>query len=155
MIEFIHRSTSTYQNTMNLPPGLLSPFTMNYPSFVSPFSRPGFGILNDNASFAQEGTLQYEAEQSIYLNKHQYQQPHAHNPEGFFNASITDSSPYGPTDQSVYVKDVTHPGSDTRNEALFRLPASPEPTQMVMQDGDRGSQLSATQSSHTRSQYPV
>ncbi|MBW0506705.1 hypothetical protein O181_046420 [Austropuccinia psidii MF-1] len=114
---------------------------MNYPSFVSPFSRPGFGILNDNASFTQEGMLQYEAEQSIYLNGHQYHQPHAHNPEGFFDASITDSSPYGPTDQSVYVKDVTHPGSDTRNESLFRLPASPEMTQTIMQDGDRRSQL--------------
>ncbi|MBW0578636.1 hypothetical protein O181_118351 [Austropuccinia psidii MF-1] len=104
MIEFIHRSKAR-----NLPPyfftssfpGFLSPFTMNYPSFVSPFSRPGFGILNDNASFAQEGQLQYEAEQSIYMNENQYQQPHAHNPEGFFDASITDSSPYRPTDQSV------------------------------------------------------
>ncbi|MBW0514033.1 hypothetical protein O181_053748 [Austropuccinia psidii MF-1] len=121
---------------------------MNYPSFVSPFSRPGFGILNNNASFSQEGTLQYEAEQSIYLNENQYHQPHAHNPEGFFDASITDLSPYGPTEQSVYVKDVTHPGSNTRNEALFQLPASPEPTQTIMQDGDCGSQLSATQSPH-------
>ncbi|MBW0474387.1 hypothetical protein O181_014102 [Austropuccinia psidii MF-1] len=96
---------------------------MKYPSFVSPFSQPGFGILNDNASFAQEGTLQYESEQSIYLNEHQYQQPHAHNPEDFFNASITDLSPYGPTDQSVYIKD----------------------------DGDCCSQLLATQSSHVSS----
>ncbi|MBW0473422.1 hypothetical protein O181_013137 [Austropuccinia psidii MF-1] len=124
---------------------------MNYPSFVSPFSWPGFGILNDNASFAQEGTLQYEAEQSIYLNEHQYQQPHAHNPEGFFDASITDLSPYRPTDQSVYVKDVTHPGRNTRNEALFWLPMSPELTQKIIQDGDCGSQLSATQSSHVSS----
>ncbi|MBW0567445.1 hypothetical protein O181_107160 [Austropuccinia psidii MF-1] len=124
---------------------------MIYPSFVSPFSWPGFRILNDNASFAQEGTLQYEAEQSIYMNKHQYQQPHAHNLEGFFNASITDSSPYRPTDQSVYIKDVTHPGSNTRNEALFWLPVSPEPTQIILQDGDHCSQLLATQSSHVSS----
>ncbi|MBW0510390.1 hypothetical protein O181_050105 [Austropuccinia psidii MF-1] len=124
---------------------------MNYPSFVSPFSQPGFGILNDNASFAQEGTLQYEAEKSIYMNEHQYQQPHSHNPEGFFDASITDSSPYRPTDQSVCIKDVTHPGSNTRNEALFQLPVSPEPTQTNLQDGDCCSQWLATHSSHVSS----
>ncbi|MBW0502368.1 hypothetical protein O181_042083 [Austropuccinia psidii MF-1] len=85
------------------------------------------------------------------MNEHQYQQPHAHNHEGFFDASITDSSPYGPTDQSVCVKDVTHPGSNTRNEALFRFPVSPEPTQTILQDGDRCSQLLVTHSSHLSS----
>ncbi|MBW0527021.1 hypothetical protein O181_066736 [Austropuccinia psidii MF-1] len=124
---------------------------MNYPSFVSPFSWPGFRILNYNASFAQEGQHQYEAEQSIYMRKHQYQQPHAHNPEGFCNASITDSSPYVPTDQSVYIKEVTHPGSHTRTEALFWLPVSPEPTRTILQDEDCCSQFSATQSSHVSS----
>ncbi|MBW0512838.1 hypothetical protein O181_052553 [Austropuccinia psidii MF-1] len=132
-------------------PGFLSPFTMNYPSFVSPFSCLGFGILNDNASFAQEGQLHYEAEKSIYMNEHQYKQSHAHNPEGFFDASINDSSPYGPTDQSVYVKEVTHPGSNTRTEALFWLPVSPEPAQTILQDADCCSQMLETQSSHVSS----
>ncbi|MBW0573078.1 hypothetical protein O181_112793, partial [Austropuccinia psidii MF-1] len=85
------------------------------------------------------------------MNENQYQQPHSHNPEGFFDASITDSSPYGPTDKSVYVKEVTHPGSNTRTDTLFRLPVSPEPAQMILQDADHCSQLLATQSSHVSS----
>ncbi|MBW0514156.1 hypothetical protein O181_053871 [Austropuccinia psidii MF-1] len=85
------------------------------------------------------------------MNKHQYQQPHSHNPEGFCDASITDSFPYRPTDQTVYVKDVPHPVSHTRTEALFRLPVSPEPTQTILQDADCCSQLLANQSSHVSS----
>ncbi|MBW0472770.1 hypothetical protein O181_012485 [Austropuccinia psidii MF-1] len=85
------------------------------------------------------------------MNEHQYHQPHAHNPEGFCYASITDSSPYGPTDQSVYVKEVPHPGSHTRTEAIFWLPVSPEPTKTILKDADCFSKLLATQLSHLSS----
>ncbi|MBW0572957.1 hypothetical protein O181_112672 [Austropuccinia psidii MF-1] len=82
---------------------------MNSPSFVSPFSWPGFRILNDNPSFAEEGKLQYESQQSIYMNEHQYQQLHANKPEGFFNAIIIDSPHYRPTDQSLFGEEAPHP----------------------------------------------
>ncbi|MBW0494507.1 hypothetical protein O181_034222 [Austropuccinia psidii MF-1] len=44
--------------------------------FISPLSRPGFGILNNNSHSQQPIPQPLGPEQAIYLNNLQYREPH-------------------------------------------------------------------------------
>ncbi|MBW0466669.1 hypothetical protein O181_006384 [Austropuccinia psidii MF-1] len=85
------------------------------------------------------------------MNKNQYKQPYAHNRGGFCNESITDSSHYGPMDQSIFGEEALNPGSHMITEAIFIFPVSPEPTKTTLQDEDCCSQVLETQLSHVTS----
>ncbi|MBW0544116.1 hypothetical protein O181_083831 [Austropuccinia psidii MF-1] len=99
-----------------------------------------FGILIDNATFSEDSMCIHQPQYSIYMDEHQYQEPHVHVLEVFPTPSGPVSLLYGLSNHSQLPNEPQKTGSTSTSQNLFRLPIA-----MTNVNIQRSSQLSMTQ----------